>query len=349
MTMPDYTLRTSGQICLLYQASWQLLQSLSDSSPGTVRLTPICWFGGGSCCRMLSTKVYIQPDLLILMPGDTHSSFSVFSQFPDWIGGLRMASFSFSVEQYEAAFCAVEDRLTENQMQLLKLHYSFHERPVSPKELANIIGYRRFSAVNAQYGRLASYICEYLNLEVGDETKLQILVYFSSAPYEWTMRPEVAQALERLGWVGQFTIWDEIQATKGSYEKLLPTTRKALIDSRLGQGKFRDELINYWQHCAVTGCSVVEVLRAGHIKPWRKCDDEERLNPYNGLLLTPNLDALFDRGLITFEANGKICISSKLSEEVRYQLQIDQSMSLRHITPEHQNFLQYHRDNIFLG
>ena len=76
------------------------------------------------------------------------------------------------------------------------------------------------------------------------------------------------------------------------------TTKRALIDGRLGQGKFRDDLMQVWgDRCAVTGCSVVEVLRASHVKSWRRSSNKEQLDPQNGLLLGAHLDALFDAGL----------------------------------------------------
>lgn len=66
---------------------------------------------------------------------------------------------------------------------------------------------------------------------------------------------------------------------------LSATTRRALIDARRGQGRFRSELDDYWGHaCAVTNCKVRAVLRASHIKPWRLASNAERLDPANGIL-----------------------------------------------------------------
>ena len=67
---------------------------------------------------------------------------------------------------------------------------------------------------------------------------------------------------------------------------------------RVGQDMFRGALLDYWQgRCCVTGLEVPALLRASHIKPWASCDsDEERLDVFNGLLLAPHLDALFDGG-----------------------------------------------------
>lgn len=90
---------------------------------------------------------------------------------------------------------------------------------------------------------------------------------------------------------------DDIKEVERS--NLSPLTKKLLVDARLGQGKFRSALDDIWgARCAVNGCDVREVLRASHIKPWRKASKNEKLDPENGLLLSANLDALFDRGLI---------------------------------------------------
>jgi hypothetical protein len=79
------------------------------------------------------------------------------------------------------------------------------------------------------------------------------------------------------------------------------TTKKALIDARRGQGRFRADLIDYWKHgCAFTRLREEDLLRASHIKPWCDSTDEERLDVFNGLLLIPNLDLAFDKGFITY-------------------------------------------------
>jgi len=94
---------------------------------------------------------------------------------------------------------------------------------------------------------------------------------------------------------------EEIDKTKAVLDKLnIPETEKdALIKSRVGQGRFRTEQKIYWKnHCAVTGCTLIDLLKASHIKPWRDGSNEERLDKYNGLLLVPNLDSAFDKGYI---------------------------------------------------
>ncbi|AXV74045.1 hypothetical protein CJO75_12625 [Ralstonia solanacearum] len=100
-----------------------------------------------------------------------------------------------------------------------------------------------------------------------------------------------------------------------------PTVCEALIKARLGQGKFRREVLARWGHrCAVTGCAVPQVLRASHAKPWRESSDNERLDPDNGLPLIATLDALFDSGLIGFDATGQMKVSRQLDEIQRASL-----------------------------
>lgn len=89
-------------------------------------------------------------------------------------------------------------------------------------------------------------------------------------------------------------------------EALAPGTRGTEIErlarQRVGQQSYRSAMMKYWGGaCAVTGISIPKVLRASHAKPWAECvSDEERLNVFNGFLLSANLDALFDRFLISF-------------------------------------------------
>ncbi len=87
-----------------------------------------------------------------------------------------------------------------------------------------------------------------------------------------------------------------------------PTTAERLIHARVGQGLFRQNVLALYPQCPVTGVSMPELLRASHIKPWRDSSDEERLDPYNGLMLAPHVDVLFDKGYISFTDEGNIII-----------------------------------------
>jgi predicted restriction endonuclease len=128
-------------------------------------------------------------------------------------------------------------------------------------------------------------------------------------------------------------------------DPLLSSTEKStLINTRLGQGQFRKKLIEKWGGCAVTGYRDTRFLVASHIKPWSKADNQERLDPFNGLLLLPNLDKVFDLGYITFEASGAIWISGELEESEA--LGINDQLKAQ-LAREHQEYLAYHREIIF--
>lgn len=130
-------------------------------------------------------------------------------------------------------------------------------------------------------------------------------------------------------------------------QNLQATEREAIIQSRLGQGRFRTKLISYWGGCAVTNCQAREILRASHIKPWSRSSNAERLDVYNGFLLIPNLDVAFDSGLITFADDGMIIISDSLAASDRVKLGVCADMKIQELSQEHLKYLQYHRENVF--
>jgi putative restriction endonuclease len=141
-------------------------------------------------------------------------------------------------------------------------------------------------------------------------------------------------------------IIDDINLHANDFVGTGETEKQALVKSRIGQGSFRENLIRLWGSCSLTRLKNLALLKASHIKPWRDSTNPERLNPYNGLLLTPDYDLLFDTGLIAFQENGQIIISTKLSQEDRHIFQTDENLSLWKVFPENHLFLEYHRDQI---
>lgn len=127
------------------------------------------------------------------------------------------------------------------------------------------------------------------------------------------------------------------------------TEAERMIKQRIGQSTFREALLDYWEDaCSVTGLALPEILRASHAKPWANCEtDAERLDVYNGFLLNANLDALFDRGLITFDNMGTLHCSTRLSSEHKKWLQIDNNIRLRWLTENHIPYLTWHQTHIF--
>lgn len=128
---------------------------------------------------------------------------------------------------------------------------------------------------------------------------------------------------------------------------LTETERDYVSRSRIGQQKFRNGVIKRFDGaCPLTGITNTDLLLASHIKPWNVCNNKERLDPKNGLLLSPLFDRLFDKGLITFSEQGLLVISPVLSEADRSSC----SLSGMERLSQHQSsqkYLVYHRDVIF--
>lgn len=129
-------------------------------------------------------------------------------------------------------------------------------------------------------------------------------------------------------------------------QSITDTEKEMLIKSRKGQGKYRKKLIEYWKGCAVSNCKNIELLKASHIKPWCRSNNKERLDVYNGLLLNPNFDALFDKGFISFDNAGNILISSRLDENARDIFHIHSDIKIA-VNEAHFKYLEFHRDIIF--
>ena len=127
--------------------------------------------------------------------------------------------------------------------------------------------------------------------------------------------------------------------------KIEKTTKETLIDARIGQGKFRQDVLNKWKRrCAVTGCAVEEAIRASHIMPWRDSSHEARLDPNNGLPLIATLDSLFDARLISFDQSGKILISDRIPpHEVKKLGLVNMKLSKKPSTYMN-SYLKHHRE-----
>jgi putative restriction endonuclease len=128
-----------------------------------------------------------------------------------------------------------------------------------------------------------------------------------------------------------------------------PTEKQRLISARRGQGIFRVGVSLIESRCRVTLTSNKIHLIASHIKPWSKSTDEERLSRYNGLLLAPHIDHLFDRGYISFRDDGSMLVSRRTDTEVLEQWHIDAAVPGFGFKTEQRVFLEYHRDARFLG
>ena len=122
------------------------------------------------------------------------------------------------------------------------------------------------------------------------------------------------------------------------------TERDALTKARLGQGLFRHRVAELEPACRVTGLARQQFLVASHIKPWRDCDNRERLSGANGLLLSPHVDKLFDRHWISFDANGQLLCDHEAARDALRCWGIESANLIRPFSREQERFLQAHRE-----
>ncbi|MBI1377797.1 MAG: HNH endonuclease [Frankiales bacterium] len=130
----------------------------------------------------------------------------------------------------------------------------------------------------------------------------------------------------------------------------LPATEKRqLINARVGQGLFRNNVRLNEQACRVTGVRQLHHLRASHIKPWRESSDVEKLHGCNGLLLAPHVDHLFDRGFISFEGDGSLIVSEAMEPEVLDAWGIAELQAPRAFNVDQRHFLEFHRSQVLIA
>ena len=134
--------------------------------------------------------------------------------------------------------------------------------------------------------------------------------------------------------------------------KIVATEDSRLQKIRIAQGKYRRDSLALWNNrCAVTGVDESSWLIASHIKPWREATDSERINANNSLVLTPNLDKLFDRGVISFShEDGKVILPESVSFQMWKNMEkmgIKEETKLVKVPEETKQFLLYHKEYVF--
>lgn len=136
-----------------------------------------------------------------------------------------------------------------------------------------------------------------------------------------------------------------LKVVNSSDKKLPKTEREAIVKARVGQGPYRTSVLDLWGgKCAATGLEYKELLIASHIIPWSLCDDSDRINPHNGFPLSPNIDKLFDKGLISFTNEGELLIKKNVTDEHLRMLGLPRSLKIKNLKPENLKFLAKHRE-----
>jgi len=146
-------------------------------------------------------------------------------------------------------------------------------------------------------------------------------------------------------------VWEHRLEQQVEKDRSVPETdREAIIRARCGQGLFKQRVMRIERKCRITGVENLTHLIASHCKPWRDASNEERLDGENGLLLTPSVDHLFDRGFIGFENSGELIISpiAHTPSLQRMGIETEHRVNVGLFTEGQKHFLEFHRNSVLL-
>lgn len=135
------------------------------------------------------------------------------------------------------------------------------------------------------------------------------------------------------------------------YNKKDENKRKEIRYAREGQGKYREQLLEQCRFCPVTMIADERLLIASHIKPWAASNDKEKVDPYNGYILSPLYDKLFDRGFITFSENRHMILSEFISPYTWKQMNLKNDTFIHALPMDDKRleYLQFHHEAVFKG
>ncbi|MFY3790349.1 HNH endonuclease [Ureibacillus sp. MALMAid1270] len=167
-----------------------------------------------------------------------------------------------------------------------------------------------------------------------------LLIFRMANQTNYLLSVEYSKAIEEL-WHNKFPTLNQIFDV-GQTEK------EMILKIRTVQGAFRTKLLNKNSKCALCSTNEPKLLIASHIKPWRDCSNIERTDINNGLLLCPNHDALFDSGFITFDKDGRVLISNRINLATIAAMNIHTDSTILILNREMENYLKWHRKNVFL-
>jgi hypothetical protein len=144
---------------------------------------------------------------------------------------------------------------------------------------------------------------------------------------------------------------DKAEPTKTPNNKKEEENKKIVRQARDGQGKYREQLLEQCHFCPVTMISDERLLIASHIKPWAASNDTEKIDPYNGYMLSPMIDKLFDRGFITFTDSRHIVLSEFISPYTWKQIGLKNDTFYKALQMDDKRieYLKFHHESVFKG
>lgn len=269
-------------------------------------------------------------NMTLVRPGDI-----VFSYANGQIGAIGHVTEAASASPKPTEFGNVGDYWA-NAGWLVSVYFAPAPKPLSPKANIQAIGPMlppRYSPIqangNGNQGCYLAGISDALGHLLLALLEVQSLPSFEAAEFVREVNSDVE-------------VLDDIHQIEG--DPAIPETQRLqLTKARVGQGLFRKQVMLVDPRCRVTGVVDPRLLIASHIKPWRDSSNEERINGLNGIMLSPHIDALFDKTLISFEDNGRMLIHESLPQEVLDRWSIRRNIQVEPFRNEQSGFLDHHR------
>lgn len=179
-------------------------------------------------------------------------------------------------------------------------------------------------------------------------SKIQIVKLYDSSrkEYYFWFRPYIYEFTKL---VEPNYIVEEVSKINSNIN-LTPTEKYNLVQARIGQGKYKKDLLSrFSEKCCISSNPQIEILEASHIKPWASSNNEEKIDKFNGLLLTKNIHKLFDLGFISISDQCELLISSFVTAEMKREIEKGKNHfnKIKKEISKSQKYLQYHRDEIY--
>jgi putative restriction endonuclease len=280
--------------------------------------------------RADGARNYFYETMTEVVPGDLVFSFK--STFIKAIGVVQRQAY----EVPKPAFGGAGENWSASGW-LVETEFYELPQPFKPKDFMELIGPKlnpRYAPLQANGAGLQGVYLTEISEDLG-----KLLISLSSAPMLEVMK-EFEPLIDE---DSEYEIAMEINEKhlEGDLEKI------QIVKSRRGQGLFKANVRLIEEGCRVTGVTEIKHLRASHIKPWSQSDNKEKLDGSNGLLLSPHVDHLFDRGFISFTQKGELLISNKLNCAVLDDWEIEVPKNVGNFSTSQEDYLSFHRARIF--
>lgn len=235
----------------------------------------------------------------------------------------------------------INNRIKESSIKLRKKYFNYNKRYITKIDLKS----NSSLAKDYENGHIIGYEYDMKNLLKEDILNDILKLFYTyeiiykdivKLGYENFMSILLNQKLEEINKVEGLIV----QETSEGYDKEF----KSKI--RQGQSKLRSKVLEKEDSCRICNIKNKNLLIISHIKPWNKSNRIEKVDINNVLLLCPNHDALFDKGYISFDEEGKILISKLLYDNIS-NFNIDKNLKIE-LNINEKKYLKYHREKVFM-